>query len=208
MAGRVDWAKFVQKIYEAFDKKVNTLLYDALVGADAKVKPAGVFQKTAAISTATTQAQKDTIKETILQLVDDLGSVTGEEVVLIGTKVALAKLDGLGASEWISEGMKQERYTTGRLGLWEGVRKVEIPQGFKDGTTAFNAQDRLVANNKILVMPAGDNKFIKMYDEGDAQIKEVTDGNTNMDATIEYEYQQKMGVATVINKKFGSVTLS
>ena len=207
MAGKVDWAKFVQKIYEAFDKKINTMLYEAMVGADSKVKPEGRFVKNAAVSTATTQAQKDVIKETILQLTDDLQSLTGDEIVLIGTRVALSKLDGLGAAEWISENMKEERHTTGRIGLWEGIRKVEIPQGFKDGSTAFAEEDRLAANNKILVMPA-DNKFIKMYDEGEAQIKEVTDGNTNMDKTVEYEYQQKMGVATVINKKFGSVTLS
>ncbi len=41
-------------------------------------------------------------------------------------------------------------------------------------------------------MPVADNKFIKIYDEGEAQVKEVSDGNTNMDKTIEYEYQQKM----------------
>ena len=52
-------------------------------------------------------------------------------------------------------------------------------------------------------MPVADNKFIKIYDEGEAQVKEVSDGNTNMDKTIEYEYQQKMGVATVIQRKFG-----
>ena len=57
-------------------------------------------------------------------------------------------------------------------------------------------------------MPIGDNKFIKMYEEGDAQMNEVTDGNTNLDMTIEYEYQQKMGVATVINKKFGQIKIT
>ena len=33
MAGRIDWAKFVQKIYEAFDKKINDMVYEAVMSA-------------------------------------------------------------------------------------------------------------------------------------------------------------------------------
>ena len=52
-------------------------------------------------------------------------------------------------------------------------------------------------------MPLVDNKFIKVFDEGDAQIKEISDGDTNVDKTIEYEYQYKMGVGVVISRLFG-----
>lgn len=45
-------------------------------------------------------------------------------------------------------------------------------------------------------------RYRKKYDG-----KEVSDGNTNMDKTIEYEYQIKMGVATIIGKRFGVWTL-
>ena len=99
--------------------------------------------------------------------------------------------------------MKDERHTTGRLGMFEGIRLVEIPQRFANNDTS----KKLVDNTKLLIMPVADNKFIKIYNEGDAQIKEVSDGNTNMDKTIEYEYQIKMGVATIIGKRFGVWTL-
>lgn len=118
----------------------------------------------------------------------------------MGTKTALSKLDSIGSTDWISDEMKQERYTTGRLALWEGIRKVEIPQAFAPNDTS----KKLVANDVLLVMPVTDNKFIKIYDEGDAQIMEVTDGNVNRDKTLEYEYQQKLGVATVVNRRFGT----
>ena len=95
--------------------------------------------------------------------------------------------------------MRQERYTTGRLGLFEGVRLVEIPQAFANNDTS----NKLVDATKLLVMPVGDNKFIKLYDEGDAQMSEVNDKDTNRDMSIEAEYQQKMGVATIVGKKFG-----
>lgn len=196
MAGRVDWAKFTQKIYEAFDHKVNSMLYEAVMAAGDKVLPADQFTKTL-------QMIADN-KATIIELVDDVATATGEEAVIMGTKVALNKLSSIVPTEWISDGMKDERHTTGKLGLWEGIRLLEIPQAFALNDT----KKKLVDNNKLLVMPIGDNKFIKMYEEGDAQMNEVTDGNTNLDMTIEYEYQQKMGVATVINKKFGQIKIT
>ena len=104
---------------------------------------------------------------------------------------------------WVSNAMKDERHTTGRLGMFEGIRLVEIPQRFANNDTS----KKLVDNTKLLIMPEADNKFIKIYNEGDAQIKEVSDGNTNMDKTNEYEYQIKMGVATIIGKRFGVWTL-
>lgn len=56
-------------------------------------------------------------------------------------------------------------------------------------------------------MPLADNKFIKVVDEGDAQFWENTESSKNMDMTIEAEYQQKMGIATVINRKFGQIKI-
>ncbi len=192
MAGRIDWAGFIQKIYEAFDKKVNDMVYQAVMEAGQKVLPVTQFTKTSALTNDT--------KATLLELVEDVQAATGDEVVIMGTKTALSRLNALTETQWISEGMKEERHTTGRLGIWEGIRLVEIPQAFAPNDTT----KKLVDNKKLLIMPVADNKFIKIYNEGDAQIKEVNDSATNMDMTLEYEYQLKMGVATVIGKKFGT----
>ena len=196
MAGAFDWAAFVQKIYEAFDLKVNSMLYEAVMAAGDKVLPADVFNKSMQLN-----AQNI---EDIVQLVDDVSSANGAPAVIMGTKVALSKLSKLQDVDWISSEMKEERRTLGRLGTWEGITLVEIPQAFE----LNNPSKKLVDNNRLLVMPVGDNKFIKMYDEGDAQIDESTDGSKNVDKTIEYEYQQKMGVATVITKKFGQIKIT
>lgn len=196
MAGNVDWATFVQKIYEAFDNKVNSMLYEAVMAAGDKVLPTDMF-------TLSIQMQAQNVDK-IIQLVDDVSAVNGEEAVIMGTKVALSQLTKLQDVDWISDDMKVERNTLGRIGMWEGITLVEIPQAFAQN----DLSKRMVDNKRLLVMPVGDNKFIKMYDEGDSQIKEVSDGITNMDKTIEYEYQQKMGVATVINKKFGQIKMT
>lgn len=195
MAGRVDWAGFVQKIYEAFDKKINDMVYASVMAAGEKVLPTTQFCKSGALSTAT--------KDELMTLIEDVQMATGDEVVIMGTKSALAKLSSMEDITWVSDTMKNERHTTGRLGLFEGIRLVEIPQRFANNDTTT----KLVDNTKLMIMPVADNKFIKIYNEGDAQIKEVSDGTTNMDKTIEYEYQLKMGIATIIGKKFGIWTI-
>lgn len=192
MAGRVDWATFVQKIYEAFDKKMNDMLYSAVMAAGEKIVPQDQFVKTGALTT-----------EKVVTLVDDIQRATGEEVVIMGTKAALAALNALEDIQWVSESMKDERHTTGKIGVFMGIKLVEIPQAYAPNTTSST----LVDNKKLLFMPVGENKFIKLYNEGDAQIKEVSDGTTNMDMTMEYEYQMKMGISTIISKLFGVWTL-
>lgn len=191
MAGKVDWAMFVQKIYEAFDKKMNDMVYQAVMEAGNKVLPIDQFTKTSALTADT--------KATLIELVEDVQTANGCEAVIMGTKTALSKLTALTETQWISDSMKEERHTTGRIGIWEGIRLVEIPQAFAPNDT----KTKLVDNNKLLIMPVADNKFIKIYNEGESQISEVNDKDTKMDMTLEYEYQMKMGVATVIGRKFG-----
>ena len=108
--------------------------------------------------------------------------------------------------DWISTGMKEELYNTGRLGLFEGTKLAEIPQVFAPNDTS----KKLVDNTKLLIMPMSTDgtKFIKLVMEDDAQVSENTDRDTNMDMTITYEYAQRMGVATVIGKKFGTWTIT
>ena len=196
MAGSIDWAAFIQKVYEAFDKKVNDMVYAALMSAGTQITPTDQFVKTGALS--------DETKDTFMTLIEDVQAANGVEVVIMGTKSALTKLSRVSDTDWISDSMKEERHTTGRLGIWEGTRLVEIPQSFAPNDTS----KKLVDNTKLLIMPVADNKFIKIFDEGEAQVKEISDGTTNMDMTIEYEYQQKMGVATIINRLFGIWTIT
>lgn len=196
LAGRIDWAGFIQKIYEALDKKINDMLYGAVMAAGDKVLPKSEFNATGALSSAT--------RNTFMTLVENVQMVNDGEVVIMGTKSALSALSGITPIDWVSENMKNERYTTGKLGLFEGITLVEIPQRYKDGSLT----DKLVDSSKLLIMPLKDNKFVKLYNEGDPQIKEVNDGATNRDSTIEFEYITKMGVATVVGRKFGVWTIT
>ena len=192
MAGKVDWARLTNKLFEAVDTQFNNMIYPAVMSAGAQVPNPSQFNKTGSL-----------VKETLIELVEDVQAATGKEAVIMGTKSALSKLTALSDVDWISNDMKDERHTTGRLGMFEGIRLVEIPQAYAPNDTTT----KLVDNNKLLVMPVADNKFIKVVYEGDPQIREISNGDTNMDKTVEYEYQYKMGVATVIGYYFGTWTI-
>lgn len=194
MTGRADWAKLVNKIYEAMDDYVNDLVYKSVISAGSKVLPGSEqFYKTAALNTAA--------KNTFVTMIEDVQAANrGAEVVIMGTKTALSRLNDLADTAWLSEEDKKDRRTLGRLGIWEGTRVVEIPQVFaKNDTTT-----KMVDSNVLLIMPVADNKFVKLVYEGDSQVKEVTDSTEKNDMTYEFKYLTKLGVGTIIGRYFGT----
>ena len=118
LTGAEDFATFVKKLYEAVDRYVNESIYQAMISA-AEQLPGGAtgsgqWVKTGALDMAE--------KEVFLQLIEDVQMATGMEVVIMGTKTALSKLENMQDINWVSEDMKVQRNTTGKIGYWEGIR--------------------------------------------------------------------------------------
>ena len=163
MAGRIDWAEYIRKLYEALDKKVNDMLYGAFMGLDEQVPAA--YQMTGTITEAT-----------ILEKAEMVEVATGHPVMIAGTRASLSKITGLtGADMWSSE-MKNERNTLGGLGTWNGIPLMRVPQVFEQNTRTFAYPD-----NKFYILPMTDNKPIKLVYEGDTQMYNVQDAGTHMD---------------------------
>ena len=194
MTGRGDWTRLVDAIYKAMDNYVNSLLYSAVISAGSQVLPGSdQFYKTAKLD--------KNAKQAFITMIEDVQAANqGSEVVIMGTKTALSRLTDLADIDWISNSMKEERHTTGRIGMFEGTRLVEIPQVFAKNDTSR----KLVDTDILMIMPVADNKFVKLVWEGDAMIKEVTDEKSNNDMTYEYKYMTKLGVATIIGRYFGT----
>lgn len=192
LTGKIDWAGFINKVYEAFDKKINAMIYTAFGSVGDELPAGGQWVKSSPLN--------DTTKPIFDELIEDVETANGTTVTIMGTRVGLGQLVNLDNVNWISEQAKLDRYTTGRVGYYEGRRLVEISQVFADNDTTT----KLVDNNKLLIMPnVSDNKFIKLFNEGLAQIRETNDQNTNMDMTLDFEYQRKMGVGVIIGRLFG-----
>ena len=195
LTGAEDFATFVTKLYEAVDRFVNESIYQAMLSAAEQLPGgatgAGQWVKTGALTSAE--------KAVFMQLVEDVQMATGMDVVIMGTKTALSRLEGMQDIDWVSEDMKVQRNTTGRIGYFEGIRLVEIKQGFRLNDTT----QKLVDDKQLFIMPVGDNKFIKVINEGNPEMKQVNDNTVNQDMTYDFRYMFKMGVGVQIGLLFG-----
>lgn len=189
LTGVEDFATLVGKITEAFDRYVNQALYEALIGIGSTLGTQ--WYKSSAISEAT--------KETLRTLCMDVGMASDSEVVIMGTRAALASVFDLTNVAWASGDMKNEKYKTGMLGYFEGIRLVELKNSFKlNDTTQYN-----IANDVLFIMPVGIDPMLKLVYEGDTRMYQVQDAGTHMDMTYDMETQVKMGIGVVTNAKFG-----
>lgn len=186
VTGAEEFAKFVTKMYDAYDRYVKNALYDAMIGYATTLT--GQFKKTGNVTADELNA-----------LCDLVSTATGNPVIIMGTRTALSKVTALQNATYVSDAMKDEHYRTGTLGMWEGKELVEIPQVFEKGKVGAYKID----NTLLWVMPVSDLKFIKLVNEGDTQLRAITDKDENMDMTYEQEIQTKLGVAVMLNSAFG-----
>lgn len=196
MLGATDWAAFILKVVDAVNRYIYDAVYAALKGA--KDNLGANWVQTGALEAAN--------KARFVKLCQDIEMATGSSVVIFGTRSALSSLSAMANIEWMPESAKNEYYQNGGiLGLFEGIRVAEIGNGLKRGAGLNSASvEYLVDNNQLYIVPVDQsNKFIKIVNEGDSMISQVSDRDTNRDMSYEYEYMFKMGVAVVFNSVFG-----
>lgn len=195
LMGVEDWSALIDKIAKAYTLLINTLLHDAVMSAGSTLPTPEQWNITCQMAAAD--------RKKIVKLLSDVAIATGSIPVLMGTAVALEGLKDMGKIDYLPESAKEEIYRTGRIGQFDQYPLVEIPQAFARNDTS----KYLVDDTRILVMPGNIDKFVKFYDEGDTQIKEVNDRNVNYDNTNEYELIRKFGAAVMTNVRFGNITI-
>ena len=173
-------------MYEAYDRYVKNTIYDAMVGYATALT--GQFKKTGSLTADNLNA-----------LCDLVSTATGYPVMIMGTRTALSKVTALQNASYISDTMKDEHMRTGLLGMWEGKELISIPQVFEKNKVGSYKID----NTLLWIMPMTDIKWIKLVNEGDTQLRSITDKDTNMDYTFESEMATKLGVAVMLNSAFG-----
>lgn len=189
-AAIIDWAAFTNKLYEAVDKQVNDMIFEAFMGLDTVV-PAG-FGETGSLDF-----------DKVINLAEAVSIATGEEIFIAGTRPAISKLMGLTQAGWISNEMKNQRNTTGATAYFEGIETLIVPNSFEKGTTTPKYN-----NKKLYFIPKSDAKPIKFVYEGDLEYTESTDKLDRVDQTMEAMIQFKAGLATVFGKYFGTYVFS
>jgi len=189
LKGTITITDLVNKMQKGMLKAIDNRVYTSFNGA-------GTYLPAAFQVTGTYDRTK------MSELIQRVEEAAQKSVVIAGTKVGLAAIAEGIDSKWISNAQKEEMATTGTLvnltGL--GVVGVEIPQVFERGTYNFK-----VDNKSIFVLPDNE-KFIKVFFEGDTRARELGMENTH-DQTIDTQIQTKVGVGVVFSNIFGKYTL-
>lgn len=191
--GRIDYSEWVAKVAEAFIRDIQNEVFASVYDA-ADDLPAA-FKNTGALSSST--------KAAFDALIEKVSVVNDSDVLIMGTKTALKKITALADVDWATPDQKESISKTGRLGYYEGTTLVEVPQRLEIGSLT----NTLIPNDKLLIMPMSDDKFVKFVQEGETEIYEVTEKADLKDDFQTYEVQRRYGCATVLGQYFGEWTL-
>lgn len=189
LKGTVTLAGMVEKLQKSFNSDIDARIYSS-------------FNSIATFIPAAFQETGNYDKNTMSKLIQRVQTASQKDVILAGSRFAMAHIvDGIDGHR-MSEQQKEELATKGLLlnftGL--GVTGVEIPQVFIRGTYDFK-----VDNNSIFVLP-NNEKFIKLFFEGDTRAREMHEKD-NEDQTIDTQVQTKLGVGVIVSNLIGKYTI-
>lgn len=156
MIGREDWTKLTNAIAKAFTVQIQQEIYAELLSAATKIPSAirSGFVGSGVLSATT--------KDAFDAIIENVQTANESNVVILGTKTALKKLNALSDVNWRAQSLKEDVSHSGRMGDYEGTVLMEIPQRFTSETNLTP----LVDNTKLWILPADQtDKFIKMVDK-------------------------------------------
>lgn len=189
--GRYDYSKMVRKIAEAFERDIQNRIFADVYAAADKLPVGSNLKMTTALA-AGTKADFD-------NLIENVEVYNDSRVVIMGTKVALKKLTAVTDVDWATLQQKEDIMRFGRLGMYEGVELVELPQrlALGDGFT------KLLPNDVMLIIPVKEDKFVKFYDEGETEIFELREKGDHKDDFQTHEVHRTYGSEIVLGQYFG-----
>lgn len=191
--GRYDYNKLITKIADAYTNDIMNGIFADVYGASALL-PASM-KKSGALSSVT--------KGNFDELIENVEVANDASVFIMGTKTALKKITGLANVDWASNEQKESIANTGRLGSYEGTTLMEVPQRLKIGGNF----EKLLPNNKLLIIPVNDDKFVKFFDLGETEIFEITEKGDLKDDFQTYEVRRAYGHKVVLGQYFGEWTI-
>lgn len=187
--GTVTLPEMMRKMQEAFQREIDSRTFAAFNGIGTYLPEE--FRETGAY-----------VKETMLDIIEKVQTASQKDVVLAGTRAALAAIAEGIDSQWISNAQKEEMATTGALlnltGL--GVTAILIPQTFVRGTYDFK-----VDNKSIYILPDME-KPVKLFFEGTTRALDRNAYETH-DQVQESIIETKLGHSVVISNLFGKYTV-
>lgn len=174
-AGRLNWAKFVEKVGKSFDND----RFNAVASAFANIPSSGADYSKGIAGQAL--SEKDMID--LLTTVENDGNTPK----IFGSLQALRGLN-MTTSGMAGEKVKDDYYNFGYMGKFNGY-------------DTFRISGKNVPTDKLFVI-GSDEKFIKMFDEGDT-LTIAHNFTETADKTQELQVERTYGVSVVMAGKVG-----
>lgn len=184
LAGRIDWVDMVNRVAKSFAQQLANDIYNAIYNVYSKLRTEYVFNGTFAL-------------DKMVEIASRVETLTGEDVIILGTKKALSKI----SPAQISDRAKDEFNAQGFYGRVAGYDLMAMPQALK-----LNQHEFAIADDFLLILPATQEKFVKILLEGDAWVQE--DSGQNQTGQLEYVITKSMGVEILVTNQFGMMKLA
>ena len=194
MLGKIDFAAMVDKMYKSIEQYRYAALYTAFMSADQSLPTDMLFNITPSAATI----------EQIVEAIEAVKAASGKDVILVGTNVAINRLQATVPYAGYSNEMKNERNQKGILSMWEGYTCLGLDRVNVAGTrtSVFTPAD----NRKIFIMPIGGDKPIKRVNSGEVMYWERGEGGYQFqDRTLEAQIEYSEGIGVVISDLFGEI---
>ena len=189
LKGTITLADMMAKLQKAFQNEIDARIVASFNGIGtylpAKFQESGTYDRA-----------------TMNDLIQRVQIASQKDVILAGTRSALAAVAEGTNSAWISNAAKEELATTGMVVENIGLpcRAMVIPQTFVRGTYDFS-----VNNNVLYVLPEG-TKPVKLFFEGQTRARDL-DSQQTPDMTIDAVVESKIGTAIIVDSLVGKYTI-
>lgn len=170
---RVQMSDVLDIVMEGLDEQVYYEIEKALSAA-VKNMPAANVKSFAGFDEATF--------DSLVSIADSYG-----QAVIYCTYELAAKL--VPATGWVSNEMKNERWSNGYLGNYKGHKVVALQQSYTDETNATKVIDPSFA----WIIPVGSDKPVKIAFEGQTIVRDID----NADMSKEIQVYKKFGVGVI-----------
>ena len=186
--GKIDFVDMINRVAKSVDNALMRIIVKAIENAyvpigNEKYGFAGTYSD-----------------DEVLRIAENVKAKTGLEPVIYGSKSALANLRKSSAALW-SDAEKEEVRNMGHVGMFNGYNVVEIPN-FMD-----NNDNLVLKQNILFIIPAG-TKIVKLLNEGNAEIFEVTDQHARLDNQIEYQFMQRFQLGVLKSCCYGVIIIA
>lgn len=180
IAGRVDFAKLVDKVNKSIANDTAVKIADAIFGSYSKL--------------SATYGVKGSYDESKMDdIIAHVEAKTGMRVALYGTKKALGKV----TSAIVADSQKETYSALGHYGSYKGTEMITLPQVHENGTDTF-----ALPSDIVLVLPVG-LEIAKVVYEGEPIVDDTQDFTKRNDRQIEFLVSYSMGLAVLVANYFG-----